>query len=166
MNLNQRGDVISIIEETLSLGGCLTPELTPDKIRKTAWSVCPNSPQHSYFLFFAYWYGFETDENDDLALKMLADAADRGHMRSYKDLVQIYASGKYVHKNVRLALNWKEKEVELCRKRYAERGNTGYVLKAYEITLREFGDLLMKEGYAKRAKQQYKKADQLVKKAD
>ena len=161
-----KGDVIGIIRETLSLGGRLTPELTPDKISKTAWSVCSNSPQHSYFLFLAYWYGFETDENDDLALKMLADAADRGHVRSFKDLVEIYASGKYVHKNVRLALNWKEKEVELCRKRYAERVNTGDALKDYEKSLRELGDLLMKEGYAKRAKQQYKKADQLAEKAN
>ena len=157
-----KGDVLSIITETLSLGGRLTPDLTADKVREIAWSACQRSPQHSYFLHLAYWYGFETEENDDLSLKMLADAATRGHMRSIKDLVNIYASGEYVHKNVRLALDWQEKRIELCRQRYAEHKNEESAFKDYEKALRELGDLLMREGYAKRAKQQYRKADQLA----
>ena len=151
-------DIISVIVETLSIGGLLTPDLTRDKVRDIAWSVCKNSPQHNYFLYLAYWYGIETEENDDLALKLLSDAADRGHMRSFTDLVDIYSSGEYVHKNVRMALSWQEKKVELCRQQYVEHEKT---IKDYVKALRELGNLLMKEGYVKRAKQQYRKAEQL-----
>ena len=38
-------------------------------------------------------------------------------------------------------------------------------LKDYENAIRELGSLLMKEGYAKRAKQQFRKADQLAEQA-
>ena len=160
-----KSDVIDTVTDLLSIGGRLTPDMTPDKISKIAWSVCKNSRQHSFFLYLAYWYGLGTKVNDDLALKMLSDAADRGHMFSFNDLVNIYSSGKYVHKNVRLALDWQEKKVELCRQLYEEDKNSESAIKDYESAIRELGSLLMKEGYAKRAKQQFRKADQLAEQA-
>ena len=71
----------------------------------------------------------------------------------------------YVHKNVRLALDWQEKKVELCRHLYEEDKNSESALKDYENAIRELGSLLMKEGYAKQAKQQFRKADQLAEQA-
>ena len=81
-------------------------------------------------------------------------------MVSIDHIVSIYSSGKYVHKNTRLALTWQEKKTELCRKSFEEKG-THVAGVNYEEALRKLGDLHMKEGHKKRAKQYYRKADQL-----
>ncbi len=141
-------------------GGRLTPDLTPERIEETAWNVCEHSPQHSYFLHMAYWYGYETEENDDLALQMLLDAGQKGHLVSYANIVKIYSEGEYVHKNIRLALTWQEKKVERFRELYEQKG-TEKARRDYKEVLIQLGDMLMKEGYAKRAKRSYRMADQL-----
>lgn len=149
------------IAAVLTAGGRMTPELTPDRIRETAWSVSDRSTQHSYFLWMAYWYGIGTEENDDRALEMLEDAARRGHMYALKEIVHIYDAGKYVRRDFKRALQWQEKRMELCREAY-ELSEDGYTeRKAYAASLKELGDLLMKEGYAKRAKQYYRRAEKL-----
>ena len=108
----------------------------------------------------AHWYGFQTEGDDDLALKMLTDAAQRGHLVSYSNIVKIYSEGEYVHKNIRLALTWQEKKVERFRALFEQEG-TDKARREYKEVLRQQGDLLMKEGYAKRAKRIYHMADQL-----
>ena len=155
------GNILTAIEETLAAGGRSALDMTTEKIREIAWNVCEDSPEHSFFLYLAYWYGFKTKENDDLALKMLMDAAQRGHLRSYDSIVQIYSEGEYVHKNMRLALTWQEKKVEHYRLLYEKHGYLGDK-RAYSEALRELGDLLMKDGHARQAKQYYRKADQLA----
>lgn len=154
------GDVLTTIEELLSAGGRFDPGLTRERIREIAWSVCEQSPQHSYFLHMAHWYGYETEGDDDLALQMLLDAGQRGHLVSYSNIVKIYSEGKYVHKNIRLALTWQEKKVERFRAIFEQEG-TEKARREYKEVLRQKGDLLMKEGYAKRAKRIYRMADQL-----
>ena len=154
------GDVLTTIEELLSAGGRSDPGLTRERIREIAWSVCEQSPQHSYFLHMAHWYGYETEGNDDLALKMLLDAGRRGHLVSYSNIVKIYSEGEYVHKNIRLALTWQEKKVERFRQLFAKEG-TDSARRKYKAVLMQQGDLLMKEGYAKRAKQSYRMAEKL-----
>ena len=108
----------------------------------------------------AHWYGFQTEGDDDLALKMLTDAAQRGHLVSYSNIVKIYSEGEYVHKNIRLALTWQEKKVERFRQLFAKEG-TDSARRKYKAVLMQQGDLLMKEGYAKRAKQSYRMAEKL-----
>ena len=154
------GNVLTAIEEILSEGGRLDPDLTPERIREIAWNVCERSPQHSYFLYMAHWYGFQTEGDDDLALKMLTDAAQRGHLVSYSNIVKIYSEGEYVHKNIRLALTWQEKKVERFRQLFEKEG-TDSARRKYKAVLMQHGDLLMKEGYAKRAKQSYRLAERL-----
>lgn len=154
-------NVLTEIENILSETGRSTPGMTTEKIKETAWNVCEDSPQHSYFLHMAYWYGYETEMDDELALKMLIDAAERGHLVSYINIVKIYSEGKYVHKNFRLAQTWQEKLIERYRLLYEKDGSAG-ARREYETALRYLGDLLMKEGYARRAKQYYRKADQLT----
>lgn len=154
------GNVLAAIEEILSAGGRLTPDLTPERIKEIAWNVCEHSAQHSYFLYMAYWYGYQTEQDDDLALQMLLDAGERGHLVSYSNIVKIYSEGKYVHKNSRLALSWQEKKVERFRLLY-EKNGTDKARREYKEVLKQHGDLLMKEGYAKRAKQSYRLAERL-----
>ena len=154
------GNVLTTIEKILSEGGRLTPDLTPKRIEEIAWNVCEHSPQHSYFLHMAYWYGYETEENDDLALQMLLDAGQKGHLVSYANIVKIYSEGEYVHKNFRLALTWQEKKVERFRELYEQKG-TEKARRDFKEVLIQLGDMLMKEGYAKRAKRSYRMADQL-----
>ena len=108
----------------------------------------------------AYWYGYQTEQDDDLALQMLLDAGERGHLVSYSNIVKIYSEGKYVHKNSRLALSWQEKKVERFRLLY-EKNGTDKARREYKEVLKQHGDLLMKEGYAKRAKQSYRLAERL-----
>ena len=151
-------DVLTTIADFLSSGGRSFPGLTAETIKDVAWNVCKDSPQHSFFLFMAYWYGLETGTDDDQALRMLFDAAERGHLVSYDYIVEIYSEGKYVHKNFRLALTWQEKKVERYRLQYEKDGSSR---RDYREALRKLGDLLMNEGFARRAKQYYRKADQL-----
>ena len=152
------GNVLTAIAETLSAAGRSDPELTPEFIKETAWNVSEHSAQHSYFLYMAHWYGFETEGDDDLALKMLFDAAERGHLKSYDNIVRIYSEGKYVHKNFRLALTWQEKKAAHYRRIFEEEGSSKI---KYKESLRELGDLLKGEGRAKKAKQYYRLADEL-----
>ena len=155
------GDVLTTIAELFLAGGRSVSGMTPEKIKETAWNVREHSPQHSFFLYLAYWSGIETERAPELALQMLSDAAQRGHLRSFDSLVRIYAEGKYVHRNFRLALSWQEKKVERCRQLFEQEG-TDKGRREYRESLRQLGDLLMKEGFAKRAKQYYRKADQLA----
>ena len=155
------GDVLTAIEELLAAGGRSAPDLTRERLKEIAWNVCEQSPQHSYFIYMAYWYGYEAEENDDLALQMLFDAAQRGHLVACSNIVKIYSEGVYVHKNFRLALTWQEKKVELYRLSFEQEG-TDTARREYREVLRQLGDLLMKEGYAKRAKRYYRMADQLT----
>ncbi len=154
------GDVLTTIEEILDAGGRSAPDMTPERIKEIAWNVCEQSPQHSYFLYMAYWYGYETEGNDDLALQLLLDAAQKGHLVSYSNIVKIYSEGEYVHKNFRLALTWQEKKVERFRLSFEQSG-TDTDRRRYKDVLRQLGDLLMKEGHAKKAKRYYRMADQL-----
>lgn len=154
------GDVLTAIEEVLYAGGRMDPGMTPERIKETAWNVCEQRPQHSYFLYMAYWYGYETEGNDDLALEMLLDAGRRGHLVSYSNIVKIYSEGEYVHENIRLAITWQEKKVERFRLLFEQEG-TDAAKSRYKEVLRQLGDLLMKEGHAKKAKRYYRMADQL-----
>ena len=53
------------------------------------------------------------------------------------------------------------KKVELYRLSFEQEG-TDTARREYREVLRQLGDLLMKEGYAKRAKRYYRMADQLT----
>ena len=118
-------------------------------------------PPAQLFPLYGYWYGYETEMDDEMALKMLIDAAERGYLVSHVNIVKIYSEGKYVHKNFRLAQTWQEKLIERYRLLY-EKDDSASARREYETALRHLGDLLMKEGYARRAKQYYRKADQLT----
>ena len=146
-------------------GGERELTLTEQEIDRIAWSVSPRSRQHSFYLWMAYWYGIDVDVDDDRALQMLADAAERGHLYACDELVHIYASGEYVRRDFRLALQWQEKKVGHLRKAYEadERRDRRFCSRRepYVKALRETGDLLAKAGRDKRAKQYYRQAEQI-----
>ena len=158
--------IVTAVTELMRAGDRDISDLTSREISRIAWSVSPRSRQHSYFLWMAYWYGIDVDEDNDRALKLLADAADRGHMRSYREIVEIYASGEYVRRDFKQALRWQEKKTELLHRAYDgdEHRDAKYCAtrKPYAEALKVTGDLLMEAGYAKRAKQFYRKAEQLM----
>lgn len=139
--------------------------LAPEEVARLAWSVSPRSRQHSYFLWMAYWYGIDVDEDNAAALRMLADAAGRGHLYACDEIVHIYASGEYVRRDFRLALKWQEKKLEWARVAYEEKDPRDIAASSarerYARALRETGDLLAEAGSAKRAKQYYKQAEKL-----
>jgi len=141
------------------------PGLTPEQINRLVWSPSQRSRRHSYFLWMAYWFGIDVDEDDDRALKLLADAAERGHLRAYDELVHLYAAGNSVHRNFREALRWQEKKVGIFRKAYeADKWRDSQyseTRRPYTRVLRETGDFLKDAGYARRAKQYYRQAEQL-----
>lgn len=141
------------------------PGLTPEQIDRLVWSVSPRSRQHSYFLWMAYWFGIDVDEDDDKAIKLLTDAAERGHLRAYDELVRIYATVNSVHRNIREALRWQEKKVGVYRKAYEADGQRdsrySETRRPYARVLRETGDFLKDAGYDKRARQYYHQAEQL-----
>lgn len=158
-------DVEAALSGILQGGGRQTAGLTAEQVSQIAWAVSPRSPQHSYFLWMAYWYPVGMDESDDdLALKLLEDAAGRGHIRSIRELVRIYASGKYVRRDFKRALGWQERKVGLLQKAWEEGPSNDLALREYAGALRETGDLLMQAGYAKRAKQYHRRAEQLIEK--
>ena len=144
------------------------PGLTAEQIDRLVWSVSPRSRQHSYFLWMAYWFGIDVDEDDDKALKLLADAAERGHLRAYDDIVHIYATVNSVHRDFREALRWQEKKVAVFRKAYEadawRDSRYSETRRPYARVLRETGDFLKEAGYDKRAKQYYRQAGQLEEK--
>ena len=153
------------VSELMRAGDRDISDLTDREISRIAWSISPRKRQHSYFLWMAYWYAIDVDEDNDMALKMLADAADRGHMRSYQDIVNIYASGKYVRRDFKQALRWQEKKIGLLCEAYDKDVNRDAryctTRKSYAKALEEMGDLLKATGYAKRAKQYYRKAEEM-----
>ena len=144
------------------------PGLTPEQIDRLVWSVSPRSRQHSYFLWMAYWFGIDVDEDDDKAIQLLTDAAERGHLRASDELVRIYATGNSAHRNFREALRWQEKKVGVFRKAYEadEWRDSRYseTRRPYARVLRETGDFLKEAGYDKRARQYYRQAGQLEEK--
>lgn len=141
------------------------PGLTTQQIDRIVWSGSLRSRQHSYFLWMASWYGIDVEADDEKALKWLADAAERGHLRACDELVRIYTSKEYVRRNFRAALRWQEKKVGIYRKAYEadERKDSRYseTRRPYARVLRETGDFLKEAGCDKRARQYYRQAEKL-----
>ncbi len=139
--------------------------LAPEEVARLAWSVSSRSRQHSYFLWMAHWYGIDADEDDAAALRMLADAAERGHLYACEEIVRIYAAGEYVRRDFRLALRWQEKKLEWARAAWEAKDPRDFAAsqarERYAKVLRETGDLLTEAGNAKRARQYYRQAEKL-----
>ncbi len=139
--------------------------LAPQEIAHLAWSVSPRSRQHSYFLWMAYWYGIDVAEDKGRALKMLADAAERGHLYACDEIVRIYTSGDGVRRDFRLALQWQEKKLERLRGAYEAKDprdiQYASARTAYARALKATGDLLSEAVSARRAKQYYRQAEKL-----
>ena len=140
-------------------------DLAPSEVTRLAWSISPRSRQHSFFLWMAYWYGIDAEEDNNKALGMLADAAERGHVRSFDEIVHIYASGEYVRRDFRLALRWQEKKVEClrgaCEAMDPRDFHYSSARERFARALRQTGDLLSEAGNAKRAKQYYRRAEEI-----
>ena len=65
-----------------------------------------SSPQHRYFIGFAYLYGIDVERNTAKALELIKDAAEDGHKRAKEKLANMYLSGDGVPRDLNNAVVW------------------------------------------------------------
>ena len=150
----------SMIMKGLAAGDRMTSDLTEEDMETIVWAASKRSPQHSYFLWMAYWYAIGTAEDNVLALQMLEDSAAGGFVPAYTEMVRINDAGDRIRRNAKKALMLQEEKTELCRKRNEERSTYLTVL-LYRKSLKELGDLYMKAGRPAIAKKYHRAAAEL-----
>lgn len=89
-----------------------------ESIKKIAIKENDNSPEHNFFVGLAYLGGVDVEVNIDYALHLITLAANSNFEFAISKLVDIYINGIGVDKDLRTALMWQEKLVDILQNNF------------------------------------------------
>ena len=78
-----------------------------------------NDPQHSFFIGLAYLEGIDVEVDHDRALQLITSAAETNEVpEAIEKLVMMYHDGYGVKRDYRVAVQWQQKLVDYCKRKY------------------------------------------------
>lgn len=78
-----------------------------------------NDPQHNFFIGLAYLEGIDVEVDHDRALQLITSAAETNEVpEAIEKLVMMYHDGYGVERDYRVAVEWQQKLVDYCKRKY------------------------------------------------
>lgn len=120
-------------------------------LHRIALSENDSDPQHNFLIGLAYLDGIDVEVDNQRALSLITGSAETGHEAAMRKLVFMYETGKGVERDYHAGVQWREKLVELLRKRYQESGSEENYRGLFNA-LWEVGDALQSLGQPEKAR--------------
>ena len=88
-----------------------------EKIREMAISANDEDPEHNFLIGLAYLDGIDVEVDSERAMGLIKGAAEAGVPETISHLIIMYETGKGTRRDYRKGIEWREKLVELLKKR-------------------------------------------------
>ena len=106
-----------------------------ESIKKMAIKENDISPEHNFFIGLAYLGGVDVEIDHDIAIELIRRAAENGGLEAVEKLVEIYDKGIGVRKDVKEAIIWQKRCIELLREQYEEDKTISLCEKLFDKTI-------------------------------